>query len=236
MKRSFCLGFVILFLSGCAGLVKFDPVANQNLRTIGLVEVANPQQFEVRDSLSTERAKIKPGLGGLIAIVGAAVSTAKKEATGVLQQEISDSGFSFGRQMTEELAKALRNANYEAIIISSTERDKTNAGAYLTVEYEGVGYRYSGKSNDVFPYIQQRAYLSKSLPKSGEKPDKDILYSSIIAYGGVHSIDVASVVVIPIQERYVFDITKPENKPLIVEGLQAGITAIAEQVAADLRK
>jgi len=238
MKKLFGLVLVMLVLSGCAhapSMVKFDPVVNQNIRTIGLVEVSNPLQYPVVKSVAAEKNQMATGfllglflgIGGVAVAagmdVGVAGSSARNEAEGILTKEISDSGFNFGRQMTEELAKALRNANYEVVSPSTSNEN-------VKLEVVGapfVGYRYNGVSGtEVSPLVAANIRLISS--------NGTILYFSGIAYGEA-SCSSCFYATKP-SEHYNFDLTKPENKALIIEGLQAGIAAIAEKVAADLRK
>jgi hypothetical protein len=237
MKKLLSLILVLLSLIGCAPTtIKFDAVANPNMRTIGLVELL-PRQHMVLQSDTAERLQNVLG-GGLIGGVLTA-SLEQKESGNILTEEINKSGFDFSRQMTAELAKALQNAGYEVVTIPPNEIEIVKRGvrdvdAYLTMvctyPCKGVGYRYDSASSEVVsPYILGEIRLASTFDKLASSP----LYLSKVAYGDACS---SCYNTITPPARYHFDITKPENRTLLIEGLQAGIVAIAERVATDLRK
>lgn len=233
MKKLLSLIFILLFLFGCAPTtIKFDATTNKNVRTIGLIEVP-PRQHVVLQSDTAERLQRVLG-GGLIGGVLTA-SLEEKETGNVLTEEVNKSGFDFSRQMTAELAKALQNTGYEVVTISSNEVGKHDVDAYLTVgctyPCKGVGYRYDSASSEVVsPYILGEIRLASTFDKLASSP----LYLSKVAYGD--TCPACYNIIIEVPERYHFDITKPENRTLLIEGLQAGIVAIAERVATDLQK
>jgi len=230
MKKIFCLVFLMLTLVGCATTVKFDPVTNRNVRTLGL-SVSAPSGANVVESTALTQVKQQQGLLGLLifAAAEAVLPIARKEAEGILSKEISESGFNFQRQLTEELEKSLRNVGYDVVVESTNEKTKVNSDGFLSVVISNAGYQFThsiGEGDYVCPFVIQQVRLtSKAISK--EKEDK-ILYASG-SYAPVPNPTAIS-------ERYCFDIAKPENKVIIIKGLQALILSIAEGIAADLMK
>lgn len=245
MKRLFYSTFIVLFLSSCATttIVKFDPVANKNLHTIGLVVVLN-NGFGVYDFAGTEEQRRTNGIltNLILDLAEEANSTAKKEFQSILTKETSDSGFNFGRQMTEELANALRDVNYEVIILTPSEINTATVDAYLEVELQRVGYRFNRSRFEdthcdfcAFPLIAANVSLSKfplitlTLEERKNQSKENTLYLFPISYGDANS-------TISPPGHYLLDFRKPEHQELIIEGLQHGTAAIAEYVATNLRK
>lgn len=211
----------------------FDRAQKSRIRTIGLVQIDSPKEYDYHD--------YNPALGqgGLIgASVNAVSNNIRQEK---LTAALAAEGFDYGPELTEALEARLRDAGYEVVRVPVTRKRpikwlKTYEGlpeadAYLDVATNGVGYRKHyfsrGLDSEHHPLVDVKARLAD---RAGEP-----LYIGVVTYG--------------LEKQKRRTTLKPDAKhlstesyddllkdtALVAEGVRAAVDAVARQISDDLR-
>jgi hypothetical protein len=179
-----------------------------------------------------------PGLGfGLIGgLVAAADTSAKsKEFTALAKQKSVD----YVAEYQKDLAQALEKAGYTVKIL----KVKRDTPEKLMTSYEGLddsvdayldqrvssGYMCASAVADYIPSVVSSAKLVK-------RSTKEIVYQEVISYG--YELKYLQAISLPAESKYFFnnyDLLKSDMDKAVA-GLRAGFPAVAQQVAADIRK
>lgn len=203
-----------LALSACA--TGFDRVTDK-VHKIALFEVENPENYAF-----IEDSKVSEGLIGLVQ--GLLKVKAEQQNAKVVEKIVLEYGFHFGRQMTQALERNLQQAGYEVIIIPKAQKDSVSVDAYLEVEPKAVGYIYF-KAKEYIPWINVEVTFT------GAKNGKTFYFEEL-NYGP----DGATLIA---KSRYTLkgdnvSLLFLNNKKRVIETLQVGTAALAEQISINL--
>jgi len=230
---------LFLLLSACATTQQFDRASHQ-IQSIALLEVENPAYLVIHDPHFLEnlaesliRNSIQlPWYLDLVTDTADYLIKKKKEQlrSKPLEQIVNEYGFNFGRLMTQELERHLRRANYEVVIIPRSDRkNMISVDAYLDVQAKQMGYIYSTKG-EYIPWINVEITLSDTQNDTTPYFDENdtTLYFDEINYGPDGS-------TINAEPRYILkgdDISFlfENNKERVIETMEVGTSAIAEQI------
>src|SRR5215510_4070558 len=102
-----CLATLI---AGCGGvtLQQFDP-KGEAIRTVALISVPNPDQYEAADYGS------KAGMFG--AIGGAAIAAEAKTMSETLTKAAREANFDYSREMQTAVSERLKRAGYKVVVV-----------------------------------------------------------------------------------------------------------------------
>lgn len=208
---------LFLLLSACATTQQFDRAYHQ-IQSIALLEVENPEAYQL-----ISNSEVSEGIWGL---AGGLINMKKEQQESKpLEQIVNEYGFNFGRLITQELERHLRRANYDVVIIPRSDKKNTvSVDAYLDVQVKAMGYMYFTKG-EYIPWINVAIILTAT--QNGKT-----LYFDEVNYGPEGSTLIA-------ESRYILkgdDISLlfENNKERVIETLQVGTSAIAEQISIKL--
>ncbi len=221
-----------LVLGACASLPKqaFNKAANQDVKTIVVLEPAGQTEYEVAN---LGHAGMGFGLiGGLIA--AADIQSKTNRFTALMKER----EFTLASEFHSALVSELQNAGY-SIKTQALKRPKPawlenytaldqEADAYLDTDVRSGYYAASGAS-DYVPTVRSRVRLVK-------KATKDVLYQDFIAYGYENRFDRA--VSIAAEQKYFFkDFAALEaDADRALEGMRHGLPLVAKHIAENLSR
>jgi len=228
------IGLLAIGLVGCANLGKrpFDRTANQDVRTIGLIEPANDDEYEVA---SQDDAAVA-GAFGLIG--GIAVAIDIKSKTNRFTQQVKEHNFNLVQEFQEAVARELQDCGYsvKAIkrqgpqfkLMESYEGLDPDVDAYLDGRLT-AGYLKEGGSPGYIPVLQVRIRLVKREPRR-------TLYQANYFYG--QESGYPNIENVPSEQGYSFeyfdDLMKDPDKA--AEGLSKGASLISKRIAGALSR
>jgi hypothetical protein len=228
--RTATVGFVAALAAGCGGVSsqQFNP-QGQTIRTIALISVPNPAQYDAVDY---------GGKAGMFGAVGGAVIAADaKTMSEALTKAAKDASFDYSREMQAAVAERLKRAGYKVVVVRA-ERGAPNtlvsdyakvptgdADALLDIDARMVGYTtYNINDPDFRPNIQADVRLVSAKTRA-------VLYSEQVMFG-YHN-PYMSATQLPSDKKYYFkDFTAlMADKPRAFEGWRQGTRAIADHIA-----
>jgi len=221
----------VLLLSGCAftPYQAMDAASRQKVRTIGLVSVPNPPQYQVSNFSS-------PGL--LFGALGGAVAGAAAESRSEsLDRILRSAGFDYGKRMEQALTSELERAGYKVVLIAlprSSERkfveDFSPMSAYqvdalLDTSLLGVGYFDVNFTDSALrPTVNIQTQLISW-------PGRQTLFSETILFG--YRNPLISDTHIPAPSSYMSSDAEGvlNNRDRSIQGLDYGIASVASHIA-----
>lgn len=222
-----CLAALI---AGCGGvtLQQFDP-KSEPIRTIALISVPNPVQYEATDYGS------KAGVFG--AIGGAAIAADAKTMSETLTKAAREANFDYSREMQAAVTERLKRVGYKVIVVRAergTPKElvadyakvpAADADALLDIDARTVGYvSYNINDPDFRPYLLADVRLVSAKTRA-------VLYSEQVMFG-YHN-PYMSATQLPSDNKYYFkDFTAlMADKPRAFEGWRQGAGAISDHIA-----
>jgi hypothetical protein len=237
------IGLAAVCLAGCANLGKrpFNRAANEDVKTIGLIEPANDDEYRIADEGGATAAGL--ALGVLGGAVGATVGTVAagidaKSKTGRFTRLVKEHNFSLFEDFQEAVASELQDCGYSVKVIKrqgpgfklmdSYEGLETDVDAYLDASLV-AGYIKAEGYPAYVPALQVRIRLVKREPRR-------TLYQANYFYG-VES-GYPSVENVPSEQGYSFDYFEDlMNDPgKAAEGLSKGASLISKRIAGALSR
>src|SRR5262245_25348519 len=179
--RTATLGLAAL-IAGCGGvtLQQFDP-KGEPIRTIALISVPNPDQYEAADYGS------KAGMFG--AIGGAAIAAEAKTMSETLTKAAREANFDYSREMQAAVSERLKRPGYKVVVVRAdrgTPEDLVadyakvpvaDADALLDIDARMVGYvSYNINDPDFRPYLLADVRLVSAKTRA-------VLYSEQVMFG-----------------------------------------------------
>jgi hypothetical protein len=222
------VGLAVL-IAGCGGvtLQQFDP-KSEPIRTIALISVPNPVQYEATDYGS------KAGMFG--AIGGAAIAAEAKTMSETLTKAAREANFDYSREMQAAVTERLKRAGYKVVVVRAergtpkelvadyTKVPAADSDALLDIDARMVGYvSYSINDPDFRPYLLADVRLVSAKTRA-------VLYSEQVMFG-YHN-PYMSATQLPSDKKYYFkDFTAMmADKPRAFEGWRQGTRAIADHI------
>jgi hypothetical protein len=221
-----------IIVTGCAGIDKqaFNKAANQELKTIGLLEPAASGEYVVQNLGH-------PGMG--FGLIGGLIAVADMQSkTNRFTELMKERNLNVSDEFQSKLTAELQNRGY-AVKVIKPERSKPallenydalekDVDAYLDLGVN-AGYMCASATADYVPTVRSIVRLVK-------KGSNEILYQDIIAYG--YEFRAAQAVSIPADQQYFFkDFDVLTSDPdLAMEGLKRGIPLVTSRIAQDLAK
>ena len=228
-----------LVLAGCAGVSKqaFRAPQNHTIKNIAVMNVPQVSQYVAADFANPMLAF--GAIGG--AIVGAGIA----DKTTIMNKQLADDGFDFGKEMEGALLKQLADGGFAAEPVATSRKvaqgsmrllddyaavKASTADAYLDVAPLSVGY---GTFHPIFepdwrPYIQLQVRLVSA-------KDKEVLYSDQITYGYNNPL-LSDRVILPPKEAYYgnFD-GLMSAKQQVTQNLRVAVSAVAQHIVSQFR-
>jgi hypothetical protein len=226
--RTAAVGLAVL-IAGCGGvtLQQFDP-KGEPIRTIALISVPNPLQYEATD----------PSVGSMFgAIGGVAIAAEAKTMSETLTKAAREANFDYGREMQAAVAERLKRAGYKVVVVRAergTPKElvvdyakvpASDADALLDIDARMVGYvTYNIADRDFRPWLLADVRLVSVKTRA-------VLYSEQVMFG-YHN-PYMSATQLPSDKKYYFkDFTAlMADKPRAFEGWRQGTRAIADHIA-----
>jgi hypothetical protein len=220
----------VLF-SGCVSVPHqaYNKALHGEIKRIGLVKVSNPAEYSIN-------LVNHPGAGfGLIGGLIAAGDNDSKSKT-FTQQQV-DKYIRLGPDLTEELSKSLIETGFEAILVDAGDKARTDylkdypsieCDAYLDATIKTAGYWAQFVSTPYLPTMFVSARLV-------EAKDKTVLYTATV-FVTDGSVPTGAEQLYP-DNAYAFqDFSSLKAAPeRAADGLKGAATAIAKQIAKDLK-
>jgi len=222
-----CLATLI---AGCGGvnLQQFDP-KGVPIRTIALISVPNPDQYEAVDYGS------KASMFG--AIGGVAIAAEAKTMSETLTKAAREVNFDYSREMQAAVTERLKRAGYKVVVVRAergTPKElvadyakvpAADADALLDIDARMVAYvSYNINDPDFRPYLLADVRLVSAKTRA-------VLYSEQVMFG-YHN-PLISATQLPSDKKYYFkDFTAlMADKPRAFEGWRQGTQAISDHIA-----
>jgi len=227
--RTAALGLAVLS-AGCAGVSsqQFDS-QGEPLKTIALINVPNPVQYEAVDWGS------KAGMFG--AVGGVAIQADAKTMSEALTKAAKEASFDYSREMQTAVAERLRRAGFKLVMVRA-EREAPNAlildygkvpaadaDALLDIDARTVGYAsYNIADPDFRPYLRADVRLVSAKTRA-------VLYSEQVMFG--YQNPYMSGTQLPSDRKYYFKDFSAlmADKSRAFEGWRQGTRAIADHIA-----
>jgi hypothetical protein len=219
-----------LVLSGCAfaPYQPLDAASRQKIKTIGLVSVPNPPQYQGTNFSS-------PAL--LFGAIGGAVAGASAESRStVLTTLLRGAGFDYGKRMEKALTSELEQAGYKVVPIAlprSSDRkfaddfskvDAYHVDALLDTSILGVGYYDVDFQDSAFrPAVNIQAHLVSW-------PGRQTIFSETILFGYKNPLIPGAHIPAPSSYRSSNFDDVLQDRDHAVEGLDYGIAAVAAHI------
>jgi hypothetical protein len=222
-----------VFLGGCAQLPRqaFNPQAAAHVKTVVVAQTENQTEYP---------AQILGHPGMSFGLIGGLVAAADMHAKSTkLTAAIDPKETRVQERFAERLREKLRQAGYETVVImvpKVANQDEALAQAKLKAKGDAViavdlyaGYWAAGPSSDYFPRMEAKV-------KTVDVQSSKVLYQDVISYG--YTMPQAQTIHLASDPGYRFGtidllVADPAKTR---QGLYAGIDALAEQIANDLKK
>src|SRR5262245_33615952 len=215
--------------AGCGGvtLQQFDP-KGEPIKTIALISVPNPDQYEAVDYGSPA------GMFG--AIGGAAIAAEAKTMSETLTKAAREANFDYSREMQAAVTERLKRAGYKVVVVRAERgTPKELVGDYAKVPRTPMRCSTSTRAwwailatniNDP----EFRPYLLAEVRLVSAKT-RTVLYSEQLMFG-YHN-PLMSATQLPSDKKYYFkDFTAlMADKPRAFEGWRQGTQAISDHIA-----
>ncbi|MCU7374230.1 hypothetical protein PEC18_26200 [Paucibacter sp. O1-1] len=223
-----------VLLAGCAAppaKQAFNSAAASHVKTVAVLRQPNQDSFE---------AVVLAHPGASFGLIGGLVAAADMQAKSTrLSAALDPQQTKLQERFSAKLAERLSGLGYEASVLEMPKSSKDDevlavakrqqtADAYLSIQLVGA-YWAAGPSSDYFPRVL--AKVRKMDGRSGQ-----VLYEDIFSYGYVMpnapTIHLAS----DAKFRFADIDALCKDGTTTRDGLLAGLDAIAEQIATDLRR
>lgn len=245
MNRHACRYLVPILLllgleTGCAihSSVPYDPANGPKVRTIALLTVPNPREIGFRDPRVASLMVVNP-------VLGAAAATANDLLNrDSLSQLVTEAGFDFGKEMTRALSERLTRAGYVVIpVYVNRDNQRGLLGDYSKIPSAGAdAILDTGVNSAWFGYVTVNLADNKFRPgiffsvRMVGRERKETLYTEDVMFGYTNSLIRATKLKSP--DRFFYEDTDHvlADGKNVVQGFRAGIDAIADHVAAQLKR
>ena len=229
---------ILIYSSGCTGIhrTQFDGALRENIKTIGILEIKNPDQYDCHD---INRVARRFGIvGGLVQWLS------NKNRINKLKEALDREEFDFSREIGRQLEAELTNLGYKVSYIPIVRKNHHSfvknykqidipVDAYLDLTAKFVGfYKHQHLiSADYMPHLEIPVRLV--MAESG-----NIVYAELIVYGTQTAIPyLDGCVMIEPDDVYISKkFNDMFNDPCnIVAGMRAGVKAVAYKLALNLK-
>ena len=227
-------------------VIAFDAAANADIKKIVILKSSKPAILVERmGAIEVERgAPVSVGAFFVFGAIGGLAAAGAGEKIRADSKEVSAKfkalGFDLHDVYADEMKNALERAGYEARVVTVERTMATKLVADLT----GVGNADEAVLDlgIVMPRIARGKEGTRLLPgfatlvRLARPGGQTVVYRAAVSYSDIPRTLVATL--IPLDDKYAFENYDAllQNDKLAVEAYQVGAAAVAERIAADLKR